>query len=87
VGCPTGVTRSHPKPDLKSTVLAISPPLRRPGFSQMMEQLSYERLTVGLGAVATAEQALAITTNYVKERMAVGTRDRPPLDQVVAMQP
>jgi acyl-CoA dehydrogenase len=53
----------------------------------MMEQLSYERLTVGLGAVATAEQALAITTNYVKERMAVGTRDRPPLDQVVAMQP
>ena len=42
------------------------------GFSQMMEQLSYERLTIGLGAVATAEQAVAITTKYVKERMAFG---------------
>jgi acyl-CoA dehydrogenase len=42
------------------------------GFSQMMEQLSYERLTIGLGAVATAEQALAITTKYVKERVAFG---------------
>jgi acyl-CoA dehydrogenase len=42
------------------------------GFSQMMEQLSYERLTVGLGAVATAEQAVAITTKYVKERIAFG---------------
>jgi len=42
------------------------------GFSQMMEQLSFERLTIGLGAVATAEQAVAITTKYVKERMAFG---------------
>jgi acyl-CoA dehydrogenase len=42
------------------------------GFSQMMEQLSFERLTIGLGAVATAEQALAITTKYVKERVAFG---------------
>jgi acyl-CoA dehydrogenase len=42
------------------------------GFSQMMEQLPYERLAIGVGAIATAEQAVAITTKYVKERMAFG---------------
>jgi acyl-CoA dehydrogenase len=42
------------------------------GFSQMMEQLSYERLTVGIGALATAEQAVNITTKYVKERKVSG---------------
>jgi acyl-CoA dehydrogenase len=42
------------------------------GFSQMMEQLPYERLSVGVSAVATAERAVALTTNYVKERTAFG---------------
>jgi acyl-CoA dehydrogenase len=42
------------------------------GFSQMMEQLPYERLSVSIGAVATAERAVDITTRYVKERMAFG---------------
>jgi len=42
------------------------------GFSQMMEQLRYERLMIGVGAVATAEQAVAITTKYAKERKAFG---------------
>jgi acyl-CoA dehydrogenase len=42
------------------------------GFVQMMTQLPYERLTVGLGAVATAEQAVAITIAYAKERKAFG---------------
>lgn len=42
------------------------------GFSQMMEQLQYERLTVGVGAIATVERAVAITTKYVKDRMAFG---------------
>ena len=42
------------------------------GFSQMLEQLPYERLTVAVTAVATAEQAVAITTRYVKERTAFG---------------
>ena len=32
------------------------------GFYQMMEQLPYERLTVAVGAVAVAEQAVALTT-------------------------
>jgi acyl-CoA dehydrogenase len=40
------------------------------GFSQMMEQLPYERLTVAVSAVATAERAVAITTRYAKERTA-----------------
>jgi len=42
------------------------------GFAQMLEQLPYERLGVGVVAVATAEQAVAITTRYVKERSAFG---------------
>jgi acyl-CoA dehydrogenase len=42
------------------------------GFSQMMEELPYERLQIGLGAVAMAEQAVTITIKYAKERMAFG---------------
>lgn len=42
------------------------------GFSQMMEQLAYERLSIGVLAVACAEQALALTTRYVKDRVAFG---------------
>jgi acyl-CoA dehydrogenase len=38
----------------------------------MMEQLPYERMGVGTGAVATTEQAVAITTKHCKERMAFG---------------
>lgn len=42
------------------------------GFSQMMEQLPYERLSIAVAAVAAAEQAVAITARYVKERTAFG---------------
>lgn len=42
------------------------------GFYQMMEQLPYERMTVGVGAVAVTEQAVAITIQYCKERRAFG---------------
>lgn len=42
------------------------------GLSQMMEQLRYERVTIGVGAVATAERAVTITTKYAKERVAFG---------------
>lgn len=42
------------------------------GFSQMLEQLPYERLMVGVGAVATAEQAIDLTVKYAKERRAFG---------------
>jgi acyl-CoA dehydrogenase len=39
---------------------------------QMMDQLPYERLSIALGAVVTAEQAIEITTRYVKERKIYG---------------
>lgn len=42
------------------------------GFFQMMEQLPYERLSIGVGAVATAERAVALTARYVQERCAFG---------------
>jgi acyl-CoA dehydrogenase len=42
------------------------------GFFQMMNQLPYERLSVGVNAVATAEVAVSITTQYVKDRTAFG---------------
>jgi acyl-CoA dehydrogenase len=42
------------------------------GFAQMMEQLPYERLQIAVGAVGMAEQAVALTTQYVKERNAFG---------------
>ncbi|HZQ73502.1 MAG TPA: acyl-CoA dehydrogenase family protein [Burkholderiales bacterium] len=42
------------------------------GFSQMMEQLAYERLSIAVSAVAVAERALALTTQHVKDRSAFG---------------
>jgi acyl-CoA dehydrogenase len=42
------------------------------GLSQLMETMSYERLAIGVAAVAAAEQAVVITTKYVKERTAFG---------------
>jgi acyl-CoA dehydrogenase len=47
-------------------------PAEGKGFSQLMKQLPYERLSVAVGAVATMERAVAITTKYVKERTAFG---------------
>lgn len=42
------------------------------GFSQMMRQLPFERLTIAVGAVAMSEEALATTVRYVKERALFG---------------
>ena len=47
-------------------------PAEGQGFAQMMERLPYERLAVGVTAVATAEEAVAVTTKYVKERTTFG---------------
>jgi acyl-CoA dehydrogenase len=47
-------------------------PAEGKGFSQMMDRLVYERLTVGVTAVAVAERAVDVTTRYVKERTAFG---------------
>jgi len=43
------------------------------GSLQIMEKMSYERLAIGVAAVATAERAVAVTTKYVKERKAFGS--------------
>lgn len=42
------------------------------GFVQLMQQLPQERLQIGGTAIAMAERAIAITSNYVKERKAFG---------------
>lgn len=47
------------------------------GLFQMMDQLAYERLSIALGAVVTAENAIEITTQYVKQRK---THGKPLLD-------
>lgn len=58
--------------DLRVPAANLLGPAEGKGFSQMMERMPYERLTVAVTAVATAEQAVAITTRYVKERTAFG---------------
>ncbi len=42
------------------------------GFFQLMNQLPQERLIVGIGACASMDLALALTTDYVKQRKAFG---------------
>ncbi len=42
------------------------------GLFQMMDQFRYERLSIGLSAVAAAEHAVKITADYIKERKAFG---------------
>jgi acyl-CoA dehydrogenase len=58
--------------DVRVPVSNLLGPAEGRGFSQMMGQLPYERLTVGVGAVAVAERAVDITVEYVKERTAFG---------------
>jgi acyl-CoA dehydrogenase len=42
------------------------------GMFQLMDQLCYERLSIGLSAVAAAKVAVEVTTQYVRERKAFG---------------
>jgi acyl-CoA dehydrogenase len=42
------------------------------GLFQMMDQLRYERLSIALSAVASAERAIEITTHYARERQVFG---------------
>jgi acyl-CoA dehydrogenase len=49
-------------------------PAEGKGFSQMMEQLPFERLAIAVSAIATAESALATTSRYVKDRIIFGQR-------------
>lgn len=47
-------------------------PAEGKGFAQMLDRLPYERLAVAASAAAMAEQAVALTSKYVKERKAFG---------------
>jgi acyl-CoA dehydrogenase len=58
--------------DVRVPTANLLGPAEGQGFAQMMERLSYERLMVGVSAVATAERAVAMTTQYVKERTVFG---------------
>src|SRR3954466_1833914 len=58
--------------DVRVPAANLLGPAEGRGFAQMMEQLPYERLQIPLGRAASAEQALAVTTRYVKERRAFG---------------
>jgi acyl-CoA dehydrogenase len=42
------------------------------GFTQMMQQLPFERLSIAVAALAMAEEAVALTVRYAKERMIAG---------------
>ncbi len=42
------------------------------GFVQLMQQLPQERLLIGAQAIGMIERALAVTTDYVKQRKAFG---------------
>ena len=44
------------------------------GFYQLMNQLGRERLIIGLSAVATMENAVRVTTDYVRQREAFGQK-------------
>ncbi len=58
--------------DVRVPAANLLGPAEGKGFSQMMDRLTYERLTVGVTAVAMAEHAVAVTTAYVKDRTAFG---------------
>jgi acyl-CoA dehydrogenase len=42
------------------------------GFAQMMSQLPYERLVIGVPAAAVIERALEVTLDYTRDRKAFG---------------
>ena len=44
------------------------------GFRQLMAELPRERLVIAVSSVITMEKAVAVTTEYVKERQAFGQR-------------
>jgi alkylation response protein AidB-like acyl-CoA dehydrogenase len=46
--------------------------LENRGFVCLMEQLPWERLQIGIGAVAAAQAAIGWTVDYVKERKVFG---------------
>lgn len=58
--------------DMRVPATSLLGPAEGKGFSQMMKMLPYERMQVAVGAITTAEQAIALTTKYVQDRVAFG---------------
>ena len=58
--------------DVRVPTANLLGPAEGKGFSQLMKALPYERLSVAVGAVATIERAVVLTTKYCKERTAFG---------------
>ncbi|MBX6740505.1 MAG: acyl-CoA dehydrogenase family protein [Acetobacteraceae bacterium] len=59
--------------DVRVSAENLLGPAEGRGLFQMMDQLSYERLSIAVSAIAAAEAAVDITTRYVKERKAFGS--------------
>jgi acyl-CoA dehydrogenase len=79
VGCPLAKVGMHAQDtcelffdDVRIPTANLLGPAEGRGFSQVMEKMGYERLAIGVAAVATAEQAVAETTKHVKDRRAFG---------------
>jgi acyl-CoA dehydrogenase len=47
-------------------------PVEGRGFTQMMQQLPFERLSIAVSALALAEQAVAITVRHARDRIVAG---------------
>jgi acyl-CoA dehydrogenase len=58
--------------DVRVPAANLLGPAEGRGSFQIMEMMSYERLAIGVAAVATAERAVAITAKYAKQRTAFG---------------
>ncbi|MFC0284008.1 acyl-CoA dehydrogenase family protein [Camelimonas abortus] len=58
--------------DLRVPAENLLGPEEGQGFVQLMQQLPQERLGLSIQAIAAIERAIAITTDYVKERKAFG---------------
>ncbi len=58
--------------DVRVPAASLLGPAEGKGYFQMIDQLPYERLAVSVAAVATAERAVELTTQYVKDRTVSG---------------
>ncbi len=58
--------------DVRVPIANLLGPVEGRGFTQMMQQLPFERLSIAVAAVAMAEEAVAITVRYAKERSIAG---------------
>jgi acyl-CoA dehydrogenase len=79
VGCPLEKVGMHAQDtcelffdDVPIPAANLLGPAEGRGFFQVMEKMGYERLAIGVAAVATAEQAVVETTKHVKERRLFG---------------